>query len=279
MYSGVTGLMDKTLIGLYHLLRGHFWLSYTPFQAWGNRVKVRNAIETRDKLIIEEELRGKYHAALAYLADKHGAASLGDYFEFGVYNGTSLIQMHRVLKSLGLEHMRLFGFDSFEGLPREASDDDAGHWRPGSFKSEHEFTMQVLRSARINLERVFLTKGFFESTLTPELRSQHRMTKASLIMIDCDMYLSAKTALEFSAPLIVDETVIVFDDWFPLANRNLGEKRAFDEFLQAHPYFKVKELGTYLPYGKIFAVVRSPAVMHHDVTVRPASLPATCSAV
>lgn len=278
-FSAVTRLMDRNLIGLYHLLKGHHWLQYTPFQAWGNYVKLRNAIQTRGKLVMEEELRGKYREALTYLADKYGPESLGDYLEFGVYNDTSLIQMYRVLEELGLGHVRLLGFDSFEGLPVEASDDDDGHWRPGSFKSEHEFTMQVLRWEKINLQRVSLTKGFFESTLTAERRAEQRITKASVIMIDCDMYLSAKTALEFSAPLIVDEAVIVFDDWFPLADRNLGEKRAFDEFLQAHHYFEVKEFGTYPPYGKIFVLVRSPAVLNHNLIAPSASLTTTCSVV
>jgi hypothetical protein len=37
--------------------------------------------------------------------------------------------------------------------------------------------------------------------------------------------------------------VLLFDDWHSagLADRNLGERRAFDEFLQAHPV-RVKEV-------------------------------------
>lgn len=278
-FSAATRLVDRTLIGLYHLLKGEHWLQYTPFQACGNYVKLRNTIQARDKLVMEEPLRSKYREALTYLADKYGPGSLGDYLEFGVYNGTSLTQMHRVLEDLGLEHVRLLGFDSFEGLPVEASYDDEGHWRPGSFKSEHAFTMQVLHWEKINFQRVVLTKGFFESTLTTDLRAKQHITKASVIMIDCDMYLSAKTALEFCAPLIVDETVIVFDDWFPLADRSLGEKRAFDEFLQAHPYFQAKEFGTYPPYGKIFVLARSSVLEMHNSVAACASQPAFCSEV
>jgi len=57
-------------------------------------------------------------------------------------------------------------------------------------------------------------------------------------MIDCDLYSSAKQALDFCAPLIVGQTIIFFDDWgggTSLDKENLGEKRAFLEFLQANP--------------------------------------------
>jgi len=251
--------MDKQLIALYHLLKGNVWLKYAPMsvQTWGDRIKMRNRIHTREKLVIEEQLKGKYRQGLLHLANKYGEESLGDYLEFGVYNGTSLITMHRVLEDLGYGHIRLFGFDSFEGLPITANTDDEGFWKPGSFKSDLEFTMQVLNSEKINLQRIFLTKGFFESTLTNKLRDKHKIAKASVIMIDCDMYRSAKVALEFCAPLIVDEAMVVFDDWFPLAERNLGEKRAFDEFLRAHPYFDVEEFGTYPLHGNIFLVFRN----------------------
>ena len=253
--------MDQLLIALYRLLRGDTWLKYAPksVQTWGDRVRLRRRIRTRKKLIIEEELRSKYRQGLLYLASKYGKASLGDYLEFGVYDGTSMITMHRVLEELGYGHIRLFGFDSFEGLPITATTDDEGHWQPGAFKSDYEFTMQVLNSEKVNLQRTFLTKGFFESTLTNELREKHKISKASVMMIDCDMYLSAKEALEFCAPLIVDEAMVVFDDWFPLAERNLGEKRAFNEFLRAHPYFGAEEFGTYPPYGKTFLVSRDTA--------------------
>jgi len=41
----------------------------------------------------------------------------GDYLEFGVSRGTSLACVHRVLVRQKLNHVRLIGFDSFEGFP------------------------------------------------------------------------------------------------------------------------------------------------------------------
>ena len=67
-------------------------------------------------------------------------------------------------------------------------------------------------------------------------------------MIDCDLYSSARQALSFCAPLIKDQVIIFFDDWGgggDLHEKNLGEKKAFDEFLQEHPEFKAKNFGSY----------------------------------
>lgn len=252
--------MTTLLIDIYHTLRGDVWLKYTPkpVQSWANEIRLRQLYDNRTRLVIDTELANKYKDALLYLSNKYGKDSIGDYFEFGVFNGTSIITMYRVLDELGYKQTRIFGFDSFEGLPSSATTDDNGHWKPGWFKSELELTMYVLQRENVNLSRVVLTKGFFEHTLTEDLRKRHNHSKASIIMVDCDMYLSAKEALEYCVPMILDEAVILFDDWFPLADRNLGEKKAFDEFLQKYPHFDFKEFGTYPPHAKIFTVSREP---------------------
>jgi PAS domain-containing protein len=253
--------VDKLLTDLYHALQGHRWLKYTPFQAWGDRVKLRNRIARRQKLVIEEPLRNKYREVLKYLTTRNDPSTLGDYVEFGVYNGTSLITMYRVLEEFGCNHIRLFGFDSFEGLPSTAKEDDEGVWHPGQYKSEYDFTMEVLRSENLNMQRVFLTRGFFEDTLTDDVRARYGLRKAGIIMVDSDLYLSAKTVLEFCVPLIADETVIIFDDWHFFGDRNLGEKRAFAEFLQAYPCFEAKDFGTYPRTGQVFVVSRKASMV------------------
>jgi O-methyltransferase len=111
-----------------------------------------------------------------------------------------------------------------------------------------------------------LVKGWFEKTLTPELRNDHELVKASTIMIYCDLYSSARTALEFSAPLIRDEAIVVFDDWdggSGLAERGEGEARAFQEFLAEHPELVASEFDSYhhtemdpAPVSKVFSVRR-----------------------
>lgn len=183
--------------------------------------------------------------------------ALGDYLEFGVYAGASLTCMDQALKDLELNSVRLFGFDSFEGLPKAAKTEPM--WSPGMFKSGIEQTKGILARNGVDLDRITLVKGWFDETLTEP--AKYGIRKASVVMIDCDLYASAKTALRFCAPLIDDQAVIFFDDWWPamLGARNQGEKRAFDEFLQENPSLTAREMSSYHPEAaKVFLVSRHP---------------------
>ncbi len=206
-------------------------------------------------LVPVEELQKKYREALLLLTGRENAEPLGDYLEFGVYQGTSLLCMYRALKDLGLCHTRLFGFDSFEGLPSSADADESRMWCQGQFRADYEFAEEVLTKAGVDWNRVFLIKGFFESTLNKKIIKKHNIARASVIMIDCDMYLSAKEALDFCAPLIYDEAVIFFDDWNCTGDDG-GEKKAFAEFLRENPHFAPEEFGTYWSNAQVFRVFR-----------------------
>ena len=54
---------------------------------------------------------------------------VGDYFEFGVFNGNSIGSMHVARKDMGLSSMRLFGFDAFQDCPRAPRKEMRGHFR------------------------------------------------------------------------------------------------------------------------------------------------------
>ena len=162
--------------------------------------------------------------------------------------------VYHVLQKSRLEHVRLIGFDSFEGLPPEAADEG---WSPGEFHSTFSATRRYLAGRRVNLDRVSLVKGWFRDTLTPETRSRLAMTKASLIMIDCDIYSASKEALTFCAPLIGERAVIVFDDWGWRSDSNeIGQREAFDEFLDDNPTLQAEPLPAYIPQARVFLVWR-----------------------
>lgn len=229
-----------------------------PAQVWIEDQRLNAMLRSGNpaSLVPEAELRDAYRRALAELIERRGREGLGDYLEFGVYAGSSLACMERALKDLSLTSVRLFGFDSFEGLPAEATNDDGGHWRPGMYRSGLEATRSHLDGQGVDWGRVKLVKGWFDETLTPEFVARHRMEKASVIMVDCDIYSSARTALEFCAPLIRDEAIVFFDDWAPLAARNLGEKRAFDEFLGEHRDMRATDFENYGGESKAFVISR-----------------------
>jgi O-methyltransferase len=215
-------------------------------------------------LVPEQELEAKYRDALRFLLDYGGSDDLGDYLEFGVFHGASLTCMHRALKGLNLDRVRLFGFDSFEGLPvGDGTEYDSLPWGPGCYRADYDFTVDKLRRAGVDWARTFLIKGWFSDVLNDALVAHYGISKASIIMIDCDLYSSSKQALDFCAPLIRDRALIFLDDWEDGAEKNHGEKRAFDEFLQANPQLQAEEFGTYYHWeesppvpSKIFHVWR-----------------------
>ncbi len=175
--------------------------------------------------------------------------NVGDYLEFGVCHGTSLHCMHDTLKDLKLNKTKLFGFDSFEGLP--VIDLIKDGWSSSGFVNSIEFTTKILSSKGINWERTFLIKGWFSETLTKNVIEKYGIKKASLIMIDCDLYYSAKEALIFCAPLIKDTAIIFFDDW---EGNPEGEEKAFKEFLNEYSQLEALEFDNYEPQGKVFVV-------------------------
>ncbi len=209
-----------------------------------------------------EPLKELQRKALRYLVARHGANNVGDYFEFGVFAGTSLGCMAEVLEELRLKNVRLFGFDSFEGMPARAATEDEGTWQPGQFKFDVEVTKAILRKRGADMRRITLTKGWFSQTLTPALRQRYGMRRASVIMVDCDLYSSTVDVLRFVEPLILDEAVVIFDDWNSneLASKDLGEKRAFSELLDAHPELSALPLpfDSYASHAHSFIVTRAP---------------------
>ena len=85
--------------------------------------------------------------------------------------------------------------------------------------------------SKSTLERVTLVKGWFEDTLTERIRRDHTIEKASLIMVDRDIYSASKDALNFCEPHIHKQAVIMFDDWSWREEINeIGQKEAFEEF-------------------------------------------------
>jgi predicted O-methyltransferase YrrM len=145
-------------------------------------------------------------------------------------------------------------------LPASAHTEDNGIWKPGDFRMDYDTARRYMTEQGVDWTRVHLIKGWFNDTLNQGWVSEHNITHASIIMVDCDLYSSAKEALEFCAPLIRDHAVILFDDWFAgdLAENNLGEKKAFAEFLSANPALRAEEGETYIRTAKVFRIGREP---------------------
>jgi O-methyltransferase len=223
-------------------------------------IRTRRRIANR-VIVPERALEQKYEEALEHLLEHEDATELGDYLEFGVFNGRSMACFDRASRRLDLNNMRIFGFDSFQGLPPDARADDGGHWKPGSFASPIDLTQQNLRKFKVDLSRVQLIPGWFSDTCVEETAQRHGILKASVIMVDCDMYLSTVDCLRFIGPLVADRAILIFDDWNSagLADKNLGERRAFEEFLIDNPQFEAEPFGSYCRNSKCFVLHRRAA--------------------
>lgn len=136
------------------------------------------------------------------------ANNTGLVLEFGVRFGNSIRMLAR------LSQQSVHGFDSFEGLP------DVWHHEPkGSYT-----TKGVMPDVP---ENVTLHKGWFDQTL-PEFLKQNAEA-VRFINIDCDIYSSTKTVLDFLAPRIRPGSVLVFDEYIGNQHWREDEFKAFQE--------------------------------------------------
>jgi O-methyltransferase len=254
--AGLNRILNKTVAFLPRSMQNRLSKKRSRVQ----RVELLDRIRNRPRLVPEEDLQSLLLRGLRLLTQRHGAESIGAYLEFGVYNGTSLVCMNRVLEAMGLKDVRLVGFDSFQGFPPTAAIEDGGRWQPGRCHSTQDFTTAVLDYEGVDLSRVTLVPGWFNETLNDQTARDLQIEKASVIMIDCDLYSSTRDALEFCAPLIHDEALVLFDEWTPrsLEDSNAGERRAFAEFLRRHPCFTAVPFGKYASRTETFLVSRRP---------------------
>lgn len=153
----------------------------------------------------------------------------GDYLEFGVYWGNSLILAARSAEKHGLKSMRLFAFDSFEGLPHSE-----GRFSQGDYHCDEVTFWRYIDRAGVDLDRVVTVRGLYEDTLRAGLKHELGINRAAVVHVDCDLYSSTTTALSFVEDLVSDGTIVIFDDWYAFEKEwspeRFGEKRAFTEW-------------------------------------------------
>jgi O-methyltransferase len=205
-------------------------------------------------LVPEADFSACIASAIERLRGLEPTEPFGVYLEFGVSRGTSMACASQSLRAAGLNETRMIGFDSFEGMPPEAADEG---WEGGQFHSTINATRSYLKSRGVDLDRVDLVKGWFKDTLTKERRAALGIGKASLIMIDCDIYSASKEALRFCEPHIDRHAVVLFDDWgWREEVGEIGQKEAFAEFLAEHRDISAEPMPSYLPQARVFLLRR-----------------------
>jgi hypothetical protein len=182
-------------------------------------------------------------AATLGLFDPSELGERSAYLEFGVFVGSSMASMYHATRRASADRLRLIGFDSFEGMPAGQEAATFADWHAGQLYSDIRMTRANLQRQGVPLARVTLVPGWFDDSLTAETRDSLQVDRAVVIMMDCVLESSTRTALEFCTPLIRDRAVIFFDDWgaASLADRGMGEASAFAGWLRDHPEMAASE--------------------------------------
>jgi len=132
--------------------------------------------------------------------------------EFGVYSGGTLNQ---IAKARG--DRRVYGFDSFQGLPEA--------WR-ADFPAG-AFAVKQLPE----VQDAELVVGWFNQTL-PGFLQQHPET-VDFLHVDCDLYSSTRTVFDFVGSRLRVGSVVLFDEFFNYTGWREHEFKAWNEYVQS----------------------------------------------
>ena len=158
---------------------------------------------------VGDKLR-KFHLSAAW---DHSTVS-GMNLEFGVFNGLTLNALARKIAP-----EKVYGFDSFEGLPET--------WAMTETESLDQGVFAVDNLPRVE-SNVELVVGWFDQTL-PQFLLQHQ-EPAKFLHIDCDLYSSTLFVLRELNARIQPGTVIVFDELYAWHNPKLYTNWAQGEY-------------------------------------------------
>jgi O-methyltransferase len=155
---------------------------------------IRAVKEETGMLIRDQEAYQLWTAAVA------ACDVAGSFAEFGVYNGGSAKLLSEIKGDRPL-HL----FDSFEGLPRAAEDDEE-RWEEGWFRGSRESVERLLGG----YPNVHIHQGLFPATAEPV-----RDERFAFVHLDVDIYRSTLDGLEFFYPRLTPGGVLVSHDYQP----------------------------------------------------------------
>ena len=153
----------------------------------------------------------------------------GDIVECGVYQGDGIVTIAAHVESLR-SPKRVWGFDSFEGLP-EPSEFDGSHPAAarGWFGDTSLEAVQGLVDHFGYTQRITLVPGFFRDTCRAA-----EVAAISVLVLDCDLYGSYLDALNCFYDLVAPGGVVVLDE-YGRPEKYPGARQATDEFFRDRP--------------------------------------------
>ena len=199
----------------------------------------------------------------------------GDYVEFGVYRGDSLIfslQAHsefmkwlnnqkksdeewrkKVSKKTPLNKLPQFHcLDTFDGMPDNNEQEIQFHSQ--SFTTSLDLVKRKVSKKNSLGIQINFYKGYFKDNGII-LKNKLKGRKIVIANIDCDLKESTTDALKIISDFIDVGTIILFDDYNAFkADNKRGQRLAFKEF-RSESKFKFEKYFSYHMSGQSFLVV------------------------
>lgn len=168
----------------------------------------------------------------------------GDYAEFGCWTGKTFHMAYRESRRFE-KTCHLWAFDSFCGLPPQSlPEDQHPMWIEGHMNiSIDEFT-EVCRRNGIPTSEYSIVPGFYADTIgglgPPPARLPQNIC---LAYIDCDLYTSTRSVMDFLCTRMKHGMVLALDDYYNWsANATAGERQALLDVMASQHRFRL------LPY-------------------------------
>ena len=145
----------------------------------------------------------------------------GSIVECGVFRGFGLMSWAKLSAILEPENLtrRIYGFDTFEGFPSVAAQDNSSFTRTqvGDLRASSEEELRLLieqydRDRYLgHIPKVELIKGDIAAT-APAFVQQRPHLVVSLLFIDCDLFEPTRAALEAFVPRMPKGAILAFDE-------------------------------------------------------------------
>jgi hypothetical protein len=156
-------------------------------------------------------------------------------YQFGIYSGNTFIHIYRLFLKYNLIPEKIWGADSFIGLPEEEKNVDKNPiWVKNEFSSQYLFgtnnnneiinaIMNRIKDEDRKIDYEFI-EGYFNESLNNNFLKKNPKP-AFWIDVDVDLFVSTMDLLDFmfKNKLIVKGTILSYDDWDGINFWNGGE--------------------------------------------------------
>ncbi len=156
----------------------------------------------------------------------------GDYAEFGCCGGVTFRLAYKYSRKYG-HPCKLWAFDSFCGLPpKSLPEDEHPIWVHGAMAIASDEFRKICRESNIPISDYHIVAGYYDKSLAKP-HDASLPTNICMAYIDCDMYSSTKTVLEFLMQRLKHGMIIAFDDYYCWSSAQVsGERKACADFFR-----------------------------------------------